>query len=91
MSLLRLRLFLSGGSNAANHPPAQEIELESHTDAGRVHWLVMVERPLAAARARPAQHQGSMRKECDASTARIPFKERHTQRREGGPQLTWSL
>jgi hypothetical protein len=35
-----LVLFLSGGSNAANHPPAGKIEFKSRADAGRVHWLV---------------------------------------------------
>src|SRR5215218_6079523 len=40
LSIPRIRPLLSGGSNAANHPPAGIVADESQPDAGRVHWLV---------------------------------------------------
>jgi hypothetical protein len=33
-------VFATKRPNAADHPPADKIELESRVDAGRVHWLV---------------------------------------------------
>ena len=52
VSALSFAASLSGGSNAAHHAPAGQIEFKSRADAGRVHALV---RPTQSAGVKPPE------------------------------------